>query len=406
MQITRKGFLKRLTGAAVAGGLFGRAAAALSIAQESSGATARQTKIADVQLWPATIREKVTIKIALGSEDTAENIFLRLRTADGVVGWGEASPFSRVTSETQASALAMGKKLAEMVRGVDPFTIPKIVADMDAFTPGSSSIKAAYEMALWDICGKIARQPVVALFGQFRDSFPTDRTIFLGTPSEMAGWAQENVRMGFKTVKVKLGEAPDYDVERIRAVRVAVGKDINLRIDANQGWSPAGAVHALKNMESCNLESCEQPVPHWDVDGLAYVHEHSPIPIMADEAVHSPHDAISLVRKDACDIINIKLMKSGGILNGMRIAQIAAAANMNCMVGCMSEGTLALTAAASLVASCPNIIYADLDGATFLAIDPVIGGMQIKDGNVILPKKPGLGVEVDPAFLKTLHPAL
>ncbi len=401
MQVTRKGFLKGLAGAAVAGGFLGRATAALAQAQQAAGAHPRQTKIADITVWPFTMQQKETIRIALGTME-AENVLVRLRTNDGVVGWGESSPYAPVMGETQASDLVFAKHLADLVKGRDPFTIPKIAHDMDVFAPGQPGIKAAFEMALWDITGKIAGQPICCLLGNYRESFLTDVTVYLDTPEVMAQKAKRIVDLGVKVVKVKLGETPELDIQRLGAVREAVGPKINLRIDANQGWTPNTAVHALNGLEKFQVEFCEQPVPYWDWEGLRFVRERSPIAIMADESVHSPHDAIEAVRRDACDMINIKLMKTGGILNAMRVAQIADAANMKCMLGCMSEMRVALTAAAHVVSASPNVLYADLDAFTEYHVDPVIGGMQFKDGSLTLPEKPGLGLDIDPAWLKTL----
>jgi L-alanine-DL-glutamate epimerase-like enolase superfamily enzyme len=222
----------------------------------------------------------------------------------------------------------------------------------------------------------------------------------------MAERAQGVVDDGFKTVKVKVGEVPDTDIERLRAVRAAVGPAVRLRIDANQGWTAAEAVRALRGIEQFDIEFCEQPVMYSDWDGLKYVRNHSGIPIMADESVHSPGDAIEAVRRDAVEMINIKLMKAGGILSSMRIAEIAGAAGMKCMIGAMNETRIALTAAAHVAMSQKPILYADLDTFTEHKLDPVAGGMQVKDGIVTVPDAPGLGLDVDPAFLKTLESVL
>jgi L-alanine-DL-glutamate epimerase-like enolase superfamily enzyme len=159
----------------------------------------------------------------------------------------------------------------------------------------------------------------------------------------------------------------------------------------------------LRMMEKYQMQVCEQPVPYWDLAGLKYCRDHSPTPIMADEAVHSPHDALTVVREDAVDTINIKLMKAGGLLRGAQIATVAASAGVTSMVGCMFETRLGLTAGAHLVGSQKNIVYADLDSFMELAVDPVIGGMQLKGGVVTLPSAPGLGVDIDPAFLSKLQ---
>lgn len=399
MELTRKNFLKTIAGAAFAGGFFGSAGAVLAQAQEIANVKPRQARIADVTVWPFTMHQKETMRIALGDMG-ADNVLVRLRTSDGVVGWGESSPFSPVMGETQATDLALSRQLAGLVKNRDPFNIPKICAEMDGLAPGHPGIKAAFEMALWDIAGKLANQPVCCMLGNFRDSFLTDKTVYLDTPDVMARKAKAIVDMGFKVVKVKLGEAPEYDFQRLSAVRNAVGEKINLRIDANQAWNASTAVHALKLLEPLRVEFCEQPVPYWDWEGLKFIREHSPIAIMADESVHSPHDAVEAVRRNACDMINIKLMKTGGILNAMRVAQIAAAADMQCMLGCMSEVKVALTAAAHVVLANPNTVYADLDAFTEYDVDPVIGGIQLKDGALRITPSPGLGLDIDPAWLK------
>jgi len=404
MQTTRSGFLKSVAGMAIAGAVLRRPTDALLYAQEKGRVSPRSARIRDVEIVPYSLEQKVVFHVALPAVPTSEGLLLRLRTEEGVVGWGEASPYSPVTSETPQSDMTMASSLAALIRNRDAFSIAKTVADMDALSPFNTSIKAAFEIALWDICGKIAGQPVCCLLGKFRESFETDKTVFIDTPQAMAETAREYVRDGFRVVKVKVGESPEKDVERLRAVREAVGNDIGIRIDANQGWSPTDAVRSLRALEKYQIQDCEQPTPYWDWQGLKYVRDHSPIPVMADESVHSPHDAIEAARLEACDMINIKLMKSGGILNATRIAHIADAAGMSCMLGCMAETSLGLTAAAHVVASQGNIVYADLDSSLFVVNNPIAGGMKIDKGTVYLGPEPGLGLEVDPLFVKKLRP--
>jgi L-Ala-D/L-Glu epimerase len=406
MELTRKGFIKSLVGLAVGSTCVEGFTPSLAFAQETAKfPSPKARKIRDIEIYPYGIPMKVVAKVSLPYVPKADNFFVRMRTDDGVVGYGEGSPYSPVTSEVQLSDVAMGKELAELLRGRDPFTIAKIVDDMDAFSPHNASIKAALEMAVWDICGKIAGQPICNLLGNYRDSFETDKTIFIESPAAMAEAAKEVAKLGFRTIKVKVGEAPAVDIERLHAVREAVGPDIALRIDANQGWTAAEALQSLRGMDKYQLQLCEQPVPYWDIEGLKFVRDHAQLPIMADESVQSPHDVIELIRRDAVDLVNIKLMKSGGILNAVRTAQIMAAAGIKGMLGCMSESTLGLTAAAHVVASQKNLVYADLDAALYLTEEPIIGGMQIKQGIVHMPTGPGLGLEIDPAFLKKLKPA-
>ncbi|MCL5282068.1 MAG: dipeptide epimerase [Planctomycetes bacterium] len=364
----------------------------------------REHRIAGVELFPYALESKQVTRIALGKV-AAEGVFVRLRTGEGLVGWGEASPYAPITGEMQASCLAIGKRLAQVVQGRDVFDLARIVADMDAVAAANPSIKAALEMALWDLCGKLARQPVCYLLGRYRDSFETDRTVYLDEPPAMADKAKEIVREGYKVVKVKVGQSPELDVARVRAIRTAIGEKVRIRIDANQGWTRDTALKALWSLEEFDVEFCEQPVASSDWEGLRQVSEHSRIPIMADESVHGPSDAIECVRRGAANLINIKLMKSGGILKSMHIAAIAEAAHMQCMLGSMVETRLALTAAAHVVAAQKCVVYADLDTFTEHKIDPVVGGMQVKDGLVTVPQTPGLGVDVEADFLKTLKPA-
>jgi L-alanine-DL-glutamate epimerase-like enolase superfamily enzyme len=404
MRLSRKEFLRGVGGMAAAGGFGWALPAGLAAAAQKSGEPGRRQTIAAAEVFAFTIPQAVPMKIALGTPLTADNVLVRLRTTEGVMGLGESAPYSSVMSETQKSDLALGPALAGIVKGKDPFDLPKIVEALDAFSPHNPGIKAAFEMALWDICGKIAGQPIYRLLGAYRDTFRTDQTVYLDTPAAMAEKAAAIAKKGFKHIKVKIGESPEVDIARIKTVREAVGPDVALRTDANQGWSVSTAIFTLRALEPYGLEFCEQPVPHWDWTGLARIRGSVPVPIMADEGVNSPHDAITGLRHDAMDMINIKLMKTGGILNAVRLAHIADAAGLPCMLGCMSESRLALTAAAHIAFSQRIVHYADLDAFLEHDIDPIIGGMQVKAGVVTLPEAPGLGLDIDPSFLKRLQP--
>jgi L-alanine-DL-glutamate epimerase-like enolase superfamily enzyme len=219
----------------------------------------------------------------------------------------------------------------------------------------------------------------------------------------MAKRAKEFVERGFRTIKVKVGQSPQLDEARIKAIRESIGEGPAIRIDANQGWTVPQAIEALRRLEKYRIEFCEQPVAAGDIDGLRLVREESPIPIMADESLFLPADAIKLIKAGACDYFNIKVMKAAGLANSIRIAHIAEAANIRCMLGCMVESRLALTAAAHVMAAKENIVFADLDGFTSHTVDPIIGGMKLDGGKITLPETPGLGCDVDPAFLKKLR---
>jgi L-alanine-DL-glutamate epimerase-like enolase superfamily enzyme len=221
----------------------------------------------------------------------------------------------------------------------------------------------------------------------------------------MAKSVQTRLAAGFKTFKIKVGMDPDSDVARLQAIRDAIGYDHGIRIDANQGWTPAQAVMALRAMEKFKIQFCEQPGLYSDIAGMKQVRDESPIGIMADESLFSPADALKLINAAACDYFNIKLMKAGGMTNGLRIALIAEAANIRCMLGCMIETRLGLTAAAHVHGATRNIVFADLDGYFSHTFDPIVDGMTVKNGMITLPEKPGLGTDIDPAFLKKLKRA-
>jgi L-alanine-DL-glutamate epimerase-like enolase superfamily enzyme len=405
VELTRKAFLRGLGGMAVATGAAWSTPVRLAAASQKAGEGAKRPAIATAEIFAYTIPQAVPMKIALGTPLTADNVLVRLRTGDGVTGLGESAPYSAVMGETQQSDLAMGPALAGIVKGRDPFELPRIVEAMDAFSPHSPGIKAAFEMAVWDICGKIAGQPVYRLLGAYRESFETDQTVYLDTPDVMAEKAAAIAMKGFTHIKVKIGQAPDLDVARVKAVRQAVGPAIALRTDANQGWTVPDAIRALRALEPYGLEFCEQPVPCWDWTGLARVRASVPVPIMADEGVNSAHDAIIGLRHDAMDMINVKLMKTGGILQAVRLAHVAEAAGLPCMLGCMSESRLALTAAAHVALSQRVVRYADLDAFLEHDVDPIAGGMKVRAGVVTLPEMPGLGLDIDPSFLRRLQPA-
>ena len=400
MSLTRKGFLKMLGFGALAAGskAYGLPAKALEDARTS----AKRMKITDVEIFLFDIPLIAPFRIAIGEMTAANDLLVRVRTDQGVVGLGEACPFPPITGETQATNAAAARAIRDMLIGKDPLAIDDILRHIGPIVHSNPSAVAAFDMALYDILGKVAGLPLFRLFGGTKNQFETDITTSIDTLEAMRAESKKYADMGYKTIKVKVGLDPDQDFARLEAIRGAVGPKVAVRIDANQGWTVPQAIYALRKMAPLAIEFCEQPVLASDTAGLKAVRAQSPIAIMADEALFGPADAIKLIRAEACDTFNIKVMKAGGILNSIRIAHIAAAANMRCMVGCMLETRLALTAAAHVVASQANIVYADLDGNSEHVTDPIVDGMSVKAGTLTLPEKPGLGCDVDPAFVKKL----
>ncbi len=369
---------------------------------EAAAAKAGKLKIKDVEIYYFDIDLAEPFTISLGTVTSTNGVLVRVLTDGGIIGVGESCPFQPITGETQESNIATARSMREMLKGKDALAIEAANRMFGPFVHSGPSIVAAYDMALYDVLGKAAGLPVFRLLGGDKASFETDITTGIGTTEGMVKAAKGNVAKGFKLLKIKIGHDPDEDIEHIRAIRQAVGEGIGIRVDANQGYTVPQAIYALKNLEPLGIQFCEQPVVMTDIDGMREVRRESLIPIMADEALFSPADAIRLIKADACDFFNIKLMKAGGMSNALRISMIGEAANIRCMLGCMNETRLGLTAAAHVHGAQRNIIFADLDGHFGHVLDPIIGGMTVKDGVITLPETPGLGCDVDPAYLKKL----
>lgn len=401
MSLSRKGFLKMLGLGALAAG--SKAYGLPSKALEDARAAAKKHKITDIEIFLFDIPLTSPFRIAIGEVKAANDLLVRVRTDQGVVGLGEACPFPPITGETQATNAAAARSIRDMLVGKDPLAIDALLREIGPIVHSNPSAVAAFDMALHDILGKVAGLPLFRLFGGTKNTFETDITTSIDTLEKMTAESKKYADMGYQTLKVKVGLDPDEDYARLAAIRTAIGPKVTIRIDANQGWTVPQAIYALKKMAALDIEFCEQPVLASDTAGLKSVRAQSPIAIMADEALFGPADAVKLIRAEACDTFNIKVMKAGGLLNSIRIAHIADAANMRCMVGCMLESNLALTAAAHVVASQANIVYADLDGNSEHVTNPIIDGMTVKAGTLTLPEKPGIGCDVDPAFVKKLQ---
>lgn len=370
---------------------------------EKASKEARRMKIKEIEIYYFDIPLTEPFKISIGTVYSASNVLIRVVTDSGLIGLGEASPFLPITGETQETNVTAARHLREMLLGKDPLAIQSHLREFKPFLHTNPSIVAAFDMAFHDLMGKVAGLPLFRLYGGERTDLETDITTDLDKPEIMASRAKEFINRGFRTIKVKVGQAPELDEARIKAIREAIGEGPAIRIDANQGWTVPQAIEALQRLEKYRIEFCEQPVASVDIEGLAVVRKESPVPIMADESLFLPADAVKLIRAQACDYFNIKVMKAGGLSNSLRIAYIAEAANIRCMLGCMIETRLALTGAAHVMAATDNIIFADLDGFTSHTIDPIIGGMKLDGGKITLPEQPGLGCDVDPAFLKKLR---
>jgi L-Ala-D/L-Glu epimerase len=358
-----------------------------------------------VDVYKLNVRLHEPFVIALGTSYRAENLLVRVHTSDGLCGLGEGSPLPTINGETQAISFDAAQALAGLLLGKDPCDIEGRVAEMNAALPHNTSAKCALDLALYDLLGKRAGLPLYALLGGTARRIRTDLTISITPLDQIAAKAIAVRERGFRSIKLKLGTNRRDDVERVRLVREAVGDGISLSVDANQGWSAATAMAVLAEIARYNVEHCEQPVPAWDRQALKSVRDASPIPVVADEACFDHHDAYSLARSGSAGMFNIKLSKSGGIHTALKIAAVAESAGMKCMIGCMLEARIGIAASAHLAAARPVINYADLDGILLHSEDLFTGGVTVEGDELVLSDAPGIGVEVDPAFLDGLESA-
>lgn len=333
-------------------------------------------------------------RVALGTINKQTNVIVWIETDDGYVGIGEAAPFQPVTGENVDHIIAALKILKPLLLGQDATCIERIHNIMDAEIIYNNSAKAAIDIALFDILGKRLGQPLYKVLGGASNSVLTDMTIGMGEIDEMIAGAKEWVAAGFSVLKIKVGEGRERDIATVAGLREALGHGVRMRLDANQAWSRGDARYILRHIERYGIEAVEQPLPHYDVEGMAELRTVSSVSIMADEAVHVPSDALRIADSKAADLVNIKLMKAGGLLPALKINTICEAANIRCMVGCMVESRISITAAASLVAAQRNITEADVDSFMYFRDDTIRGGFEVTGGKITLSEEPGLGISL------------
>ena len=363
----------------------------------------KSVTIHKIEIFPTEIKLNEPFVISKGALTHARNTVIKIYANDGTYGVGECCPYRSIHGETQTGTVAFAKDLAKALIGANPLEIRKHVALMDKMIAGNASVKCAFDMALYDLAAKLQDVPLyVFLQGDNNKKIYTDNTVGLLSVDDMVERAIRFKEMGFPVLKVKLGERPfSKDVERMEAIRTAIGDKIDLRIDANQGWNYLEAASALDAMADLNIQHCEEPIRAGHISDQTRLTARSPIPVMADETVFNHKDAIEIIQMHAADMINIKLGKSGGICNAMKIAAIAQAADMYCQVGSFSESRLGITALVHFDLAWDNIIYHDLDSPLMLSEDPVTGGMEYhKDWSVTVTDTPGHGADFDPVFLR------
>ncbi len=341
--------------------------------------------------------------IATGTMHYAQNVLIRIHTDEGIIGLGECSAFPMIVGETQTSCYHHAQDFAAYWKGKNPLEISTRLAELDQIIAGNNTAKSAFDIALYDLAAKAANLPLYAFLGGQQKAIESDLTIGIDTPLAMAEQAVEFKDKGVSMIKVKLGKDPKTDIERIEKIRGAIGSEIKIRIDANQGWSTQDALPVLQALAPFQIEFCEQPMHKYYDDFLPALCAASPIPIMADESVFTHHDARKLIANKACHLINIKFSKSGGIQEAIKIQKIAGENNMACMMGGMLESRLALSAKMHFAMAHEHIKYYDMDTCLLGHLeDPILGGVQFNGMHLSIGDTPGHGADVDPACLSKL----
>ncbi|MEJ3744693.1 dipeptide epimerase [Actinomycetes bacterium KLBMP 9797] len=332
---------------------------------------------------------------ALRRATTVETLIVEVVDADGRSGFGEAPQVWQVTGASVAGSEACVQGvLGPLLTGRDPDDLNARCAEIRRAVAGNEAAKAAVDTALHDLAARRLGVPLARFLGGTTLRVPTDVTLSAGTADELAAAAEARVAEGFAVLKVKVGTDAATDLERVRGVRAAAGPEARIRLDANQGWTPRAAVRVIRDIEDAGLdvELVEQPVPSWDLDGLAWVSDRVAVPVLADEAVYGVRDLVEVIRRRAADMVNVKLAKCGGLGPARTLLDLAAAHELGTVVGSMMESQVGIGAAASLVAAHGTTAVPDLDAAWWLATSPVRGGIRYDGATVTLPDAPGLGV--------------
>ncbi|MBW8824665.1 MAG: dipeptide epimerase [Xanthomonadales bacterium] len=354
-------------------------------------------KIRSFRLGVLRIPLKTPFKTALRTVEQVEDVVFALETDDGRIGHGSAPATAAITGDTHGSIIdALRSHIGPRLVGGDIARLGQLAAIVQGALMHNTSAKAAAEIALHDLWGQLHDAPLYQLLGGGDPRLDTDITISVDGIDKMVADSLDALARGFTSLKIKVGKDMATDIERMRAVHSAVAGRASLRLDANQGWTAREAIHAIRTLEDAGvrMELVEQPVKAHDIDGLREVSANVRTPVMADESAFGPREAAELIRTRAADIINIKLMKAGGISNALKMADIAAVHGTECMMGCMLESPIGVSAAAHVaVARSATITRIDLDGPSLCTRNPVHGTTVFDEAAIALGDAPGLGIE-------------
>ncbi|HHE05714.1 MAG TPA: dipeptide epimerase [Epsilonproteobacteria bacterium] len=327
--------------------------------------------------------------------DTLEDLIVIIECDDGAIGYGEGAPTPQITGETMGSMVAC-------IEFIKPHIIGKEIEDFDIIIKlvhtlivKNTTAKSALEIALYDLKAKSEKLPLYQMLGGTQTKFRTDITISMGEIDKMIVDAHDAVALGYETLKIKIGDNPQKDVERVRAIHDALKSHIKLRLDANQGWTAQESVELLHALEKQEIiaEFIEQPVAADNIEGLKYIKERVQTPLLADESIFSVKDARRLLEMQAIDYVNIKLAKTAGITQALELADLSHEFDTKCMIGCMLEGPISVAAGVHIASAKADIItMLDLDAVSLLASHPVDTSIVFDESEIFLSDTLGLGI--------------
>jgi L-alanine-DL-glutamate epimerase-like enolase superfamily enzyme len=336
------------------------------------------------------------VKSSIWSMSAAEHVLIKVTTDEGIVGYGEAPQRPTIYGETQKSIVAIVDSwLGPSLIGMDPFDLEKVWSQMGKVVANNTA-KGAIDMAIHDILGKRLGLSVHKLLGGWADGkVAAASLISMDTPEKMAkaaaGWMN---RQGIKAFKIKVGTDPEKDIRAFVAIREAVGDDATLYVDANQAWSPEVAIRMIKAMEPHGLAWVEEPVKKWDFEGKERVARSIGVPLLLDESIFTPQEALHHVKMRIAGMISIKTVRTG-FHESRKIVHLAEAANVPCLVGTARETAVGAVANAQMAAGFKNILFGELTEFTTFEDTFLKSSLKIENGFFHLPPGPGLGVEID-----------
>lgn len=352
-------------------------------------------KIQQINCYLLTVPLVTPFKTALRTVEVVQDLVVTIE-CEGFTGFGEAAPTLAITGESLSSMRYIVEQvLTPKLVGKSLLDFNQLLQIVQQSVVGNTSAKAAVEIALYDLKAQIAGMPLNQLLGGGPTTLSTNLTISVNDTKTMIEDALKAVAQGYQQLKLKVGTDLQQDIQRVIEVSRAVPANVSIRLDVNQGWSAKQSIYALSQIEQAGvvLELVEQPVKAKDIAGLKAVTQAVHTPVMADESAFSPEQVIQLLQQQAVDIINIKLMKTGGISKALLIAQIADLYQIPCMMGCMLESAVSVGAAAHVAsAMSPQISKFDLDGPALCQFNPCEGGTQFHHSSIVLNDSPGLGI--------------